>query len=71
MEAGKSVVVYRAWGEVAARVISGLLESHGIPCVLSSNTLSMLLGGLGEYQVIVPEELAEAARELIKREEHA
>lgn len=72
MAAGKSVVVYRAWGEMSARVISGLLESNGIPCVVNASAaLPELMGGLGEYQVIVPEKLAGAARELIKREEHA
>ncbi|MFA5316867.1 MAG: DUF2007 domain-containing protein [Dehalococcoidales bacterium] len=72
MEVKKTVAVYQAWGEMAARVIESLLESQGIPCVVNTGAaLSELMGGLGEYQVIVPEELAEAARELIKRDEHA
>jgi len=49
-----------------ASVIMGLLESHGIPSALKYNTFSPLLGGLGEYQVLVPENVAEAARELIE-----
>jgi hypothetical protein len=63
---GKTVVVYRAGGEMEASVIMGLLESHGIPGALKYNTFSPLLGGLGEYQVLVPENVAETARELIE-----
>lgn len=49
-----------------AEVISGLLTSHGIPAALKYEALSPLLGGVGEYKVIVPEEMAETAQELIE-----
>jgi len=62
----KTVVVYLAGGEMEASVITALLESHGIRSALKYNTLSPLLGGLGEYQVLVPENMAETARELIE-----
>ncbi|RJQ40557.1 MAG: hypothetical protein C4555_01320 [Dehalococcoidia bacterium] len=63
---GKTVVVYRAAGEMEAGVITGLLASHGIPSALKYEALSPLLGGTGEYQVIVPKDLAETALELIE-----
>ena len=67
--------VYRASGEMAALVIKGLLESHGIPCVLSSHAApsvhALTVDGLGEVRVIVPDTLAEAANKLIIRNEHA
>lgn len=49
-----------------ADVIMGLLASHGIPAALKYEALSPLMGGVGEYKVLVPEEIAETARELIE-----
>ena len=58
-----------------ALVIKGLLESHGIPCVLSSHAApsvhALTVDGLGEVRVIVPCTQAEAANKLITRDEHA
>jgi len=62
----KTAVVYRAGGEMEADVIMGLLASHGIPAALKYEALSPLMGGVGEYKVLVPEEIAETARELIE-----
>ncbi|MFC1979471.1 putative signal transducing protein [Chloroflexota bacterium] len=69
---GKLVRVYRAAGEAEAMVIKGLLESNGIPCLLSSNAaLSvhvLTVDGMGEVGVMVLESMAERAKELIRGE---
>ena len=66
----KIVEVYKARGELEAQVIKGLLESHDIPCLFQSNTASSVhafaIDGLGEVRVMVPEDMADKARELIK-----
>jgi hypothetical protein len=71
----KMVGVYRASGEAEARMVKGLLESHGIPCLLKSNAApsvhAFAIDGLGEVRVMVWEELAKKARELIKGESNA
>ncbi len=69
---GKMVEVYRAAGEVEAQVIKGLLESHGISCFLKSNVGTSSFGvTMGEVKVIVWEEVAEKAKELIGGEGNA
>lgn len=64
------IEVYRAKGELEAQVVKGLLQSYGIPCVLSSHASSAVhpfaVDGLGEVRVLVPEAQAEEARRLIK-----
>lgn len=64
------VEVYRAVGEAEAQIIKGLLEGCGIPCLIKSNAAPsvhvLTVDGLGEFKVMVWEEDAEAARELIK-----
>ena len=66
----KMVEVYRAQGEMEARVIQGLLESHEIPCLLRSNAASSVhaftVDGMGEVRVMVWEGMAERAKELIR-----
>ena len=63
--------VYRAAGESEARIIQGLLESHGIGCLLKSNAAPSVhvfaVDGMGEVGVMVWEEMAEKARGLIGR----
>lgn len=59
------MAVYRAASEVEANLIKGLLENHGVPATVSPNTLATVLGGLGDYQVLVPQNLANLARELL------
>ncbi len=58
-----------------ARVIKGLLESYGVPCLLKSNAAhsvhSFTIDGLGEVRVLVLESMAEKAKSLItKGKEH-
>jgi hypothetical protein len=71
----KMVEVYRAVGEAEARIIRGILESHGITCFLKSNAAPSVhmfaVDGMGEVKVMVWEEVVGKARELIKGEDNA
>ena len=68
------VEVYRAQGEMEARVIQGLLESQEIPCLLRSDAASSVhaftVDGMGEVRVMVWERLADEARRLIRGEDY-
>lgn len=59
--------VYTASGQLEAHVIKGKLESEGIPVLLQyeSEILGITVDGLGAVRVMVPEPLAEKAREII------
>jgi len=59
--------VYTASGQFEAHVIKGKLESEGIPALLQyeSQILGITVDGLGEVRIMVPEPLAESAREVI------
>lgn len=69
----KLVEVYRARGEAEANVVKNKLESYGIPAILNSNAApsvyAFTIDGMGLYKVMVWEELAEEAKELITEEE--
>ena len=71
----KMVAVYRAVGEAEARIIKGILESHGITCFLKSNAAPSVhmfaVDGMGEVKIMVWEEVARKARALIKGEDNA
>jgi len=71
----KMVEVYRAASDAEAQVIKGLLESCGIHCLLKSNAApsvhAFAVDGMGEVKVIVWEEAARKARELIEGESDA
>ena len=71
----KMVEVYRAAGEVEARIIKGMLENRGITCFLKSNAAPSVhmfaVDGMGEVKVMVWEEETGKARELIKEEDNA
>ena len=62
------VTVYIA-RQMEAHVIKGRLESEGIPVLLSYESAGLVYGltvdGLGEVRVMVPEHLAEEAREIL------
>ncbi|MDP6043321.1 MAG: DUF2007 domain-containing protein [Dehalococcoidales bacterium] len=64
------IEVYRAVGESEAQLIRGLLESYGIPSLLKSNAAPsvhmFVVDGMGDVRVMVWEEAAEKARELIE-----
>ncbi len=57
MNKGKTMVeIYRASGEAEARIVKGLLESHGIPCFLKSNAAPSVhvfaVDGMGEVKIM-------------------
>ena len=69
----KLVEVYRARGEAEAQIVKSKLESYGIPSILQSNAApsvyAFTVDGMGEYKIMVWEELADEARELVAGEE--
>jgi len=71
----KTVVIYRAASEAEARIIKSFLEGNGIPCLLKANAApsvhAFAINGMGEVAILVWEDTAEKARELIREEEDA
>jgi len=69
------VPVYRAASEAEARIIKSFLESNGIPCLMKANAApsvhAFAVDGMGEVTILVWEEDAAKARELIREEEDA
>jgi hypothetical protein len=67
------VVVHVAQGELEASVIKSHLECEGIPVMLQYESVGRVFGltvdGLGEIRILVPQELAEKAKEIIKPQE--
>ena len=67
------VEVYRANGEMEALVIKSLLESYGIPSILKSiaapSVHYFVIDGMGEFRVMVREDMADEARRLIENRE--
>jgi hypothetical protein len=66
----KLIEIYRAMGEMEAQVIRSKLESQGIPCILSSDSAPSVhmvpFTRLGWTRVMVPENMAAAARAAIE-----
>lgn len=60
-------------GLLQAEVIKGKLEANGIPVLLQYESLGPVMGltvdGLGQVQVLVPEDMAERARALLEETE--
>ena len=69
------VEVYRAASEAEARIIKSFLESNGIPCLMKANAApsvhAFAVDGMGEVSILVWEDAASKARELIREEEDA
>jgi hypothetical protein len=63
--------VHTAHGQLQAHVVKGKLESEGIPVLLQyeSQVFAVTVDGLGEVRIMVPEDLADKAREIIARTE--
>jgi hypothetical protein len=65
----KLVEVYKAHGEMEAQVVKAKLESCGIPAMLKSAAAPsvhvFVVDGLGEYRVMVPQDLSEEALEIL------
>jgi len=53
-----------------AQIIKGRLESEGIPVLLSYESAGLIYGltidGLGQVKIMVPRDLAEEAKEILK-----
>ena len=71
----KMVAIYRAASEAEAGIIKGFLESNGIPCLFKANAApsvhAFAIDGMGEVAILVWEDIADKARELIREEEDA
>jgi ribonuclease III len=63
------VVIFRTHSDVEASVVRGLLESHGVPCVVASgamrNIFPLTIDSLGDVRLSVHEEDVEEARRII------
>ena len=61
--------IYRTAGLMQAEIIKGRLESAGIPVMLDYESVGRVMGitvdGLGEVRILVPNERADEARELL------
>ena len=64
-------VVTRVYGTLEAEILRGLLESRGIPVVLSHESagtaIGLSVGPLGEVEILVPADQLEAAREILQQ----
>ena len=64
-----SVVVHTVQGEAEEQQVRSFLEAHGIPTSVWGEALrkthGFVLDGLGEVRIVVPEEHADHARELL------
>lgn len=62
-------IVFRSPSEIEARVVRGLLETHGIPSLLSSDVprsiFPLVIDGLGDVRISVRPEDAEEAERII------
>jgi len=71
----KMVEIYRAASEAEARIIKSFLESNGIPCLMKANAApsvhAFAVDGMGAVAILVWEDMAVKARELIREEEDA
>ena len=69
MSASDSLVTVRTAKYMEAQIIKGRLESEGIPVLLSYESAGLIYGltvdGLGEVKIMVPQRLAEEAKEIL------
>ncbi len=64
------VIVYRAAGMVNARIITGRLQTEGIPARLQYEAIGVIscsldVDGLGEVKIFVPGSFANHAKEIL------
>ena len=68
------IVVFSTSSDVEAKVVRGLLETHGIPVMMSAEALRTIFPapatGQGDVRLTVPAELADEAREIIESHRH-
>jgi len=66
------VTIKTLQGELIAHVMKTHLESAGIPVLLQYESVSQVYGilidGLGEVHILVPQALAEEAKQILKEE---
>jgi hypothetical protein len=66
----ESSVIFQTWNDSEAELVRGILESHGIPCSVSSDIthhlVPLTVDGLGEIRLAVPQEAAEEALRIIQ-----
>jgi hypothetical protein len=66
-------LIHRSAGLMQAEVIKGRLETAGIPVMFDYESLGRVMGitidGLGEVRIFVPDQFAQAARELLEPRE--
>ncbi len=69
MSESKPLVAVRTANYLEAQIIKGRLESEGIPVLLSYESAGLVYGitvdGLGQVKVMVPQDLAEDAKEIL------
>jgi hypothetical protein len=69
MSAREPLVTVRTAKYMEAQIIKGRLESEGIPVLLSYESAGLIYGisvdGLGEVRIMVPNRLAQEAREIL------
>jgi hypothetical protein len=69
------VVVKIVQGEARANIIRAHLESEGIPVYLKYESAGIIYGitadGIGEVKILVPQELAEEAKQIIEPQDAA
>ena len=70
MSAREQLVTVRTAKYMEAQIIKGRLESEGIPVLLSYESAGLIYGstvdGLGEVKIMVPQHLAEEAKEILE-----
>jgi phage major head subunit gpT-like protein len=66
------VTIKTVQGELIAHVMKTRLESEGIPVLLQYESVSQVYGilidGLGEVHILVPQALAEEAKQILEEE---
>ena len=69
MSSSSLVVILRTHSDVEASVVRGLLEAHGIPCVIGSGAMRSIfpltIESLGDVRLSVHEADVEEARRII------
>ncbi len=64
------IVIRKVQGQETASIIRAHLESEGIPVLLKYESASLIYGitvdGIGEVKILVPQELADEARQIIE-----
>ena len=72
MEEERWQVIHITSGVIKARIIEGRLEAEGIPVRLQYEPIgeiyAITVDGLGEVQILVPEQWAEHARRVLAKE---